>query len=280
MPRTPAHLLLGLSSVVLISCSSTPASQTTVTVPITAIVTETAVRTETVSVVATPDAPIGSEVVDPGSIASVAPSPPVSSAAAGSSTVTGALQSFDVEDLPAGEPGEVSVLGYSEPQEGSVHLVMRNNTGGAISQLVIDAVAYDATGAIIGSRSSSGSTPALVPDGEIVFMSVNLGLDEPAPSVEFAVEYEEGPSDGGPINLTVSEVNATEDGIFGRVTNDSGRDGTGATWIEALCFDGQTPTHKLYGGEGGSLTSGKSTTFSAPSILSAPCYNFRIGATG
>lgn len=145
---------------------------------------------------------------------------------------------LSVVSLPAGDAGAVTIIEAAETIDagGSVTTIVRNNTRDDIGRIEISGTARDASGALVGSGSSQGFSPAVVAPGEIAYGYVFFGHDIPTGSTfEFNVDSE--PVGEYFLPVTITEINNTGEQIVGAVMNDLDVEVSGPISADVLCFD-------------------------------------------
>lgn len=194
--------------------------------------------------------------------------------------------------LPDGEPGVVNVVQIGPVPAGesfgvSVPVVVRNYTSATVTQLAVTGGARSG-GALVGSGSSQGFSPAILEPGEVGFGYVYFDSEIPADSeldlTATSSDYSAGDTFGS-ADLTVTEANLIagefSDAIVGGVVNNSDVDVTGPHSVTAYCFDGDT----LVGTTGtfvdgpDPLTPGQSATFSID-LFDEACATYLVGSSG
>lgn len=145
--------------------------------------------------------------------------------------------------IPAGAPGEVSVVGAGapDPSSGSVPFVVRNNTDDAVYDVRVTATAKDPAGRILASGDDQGVRPFHIQPGTLGLGHIYFdGLTLPADTTfEFRVETR--PLDdlrySRTRDLEVAEASLFEDRIVGQIENP--QDGTleGMLGLTVTCFD-------------------------------------------
>jgi hypothetical protein len=145
--------------------------------------------------------------------------------------------------IPAGAPGEVSVVasGAPDPSSGSVPFVVRNNTDGDVYDVRVIATAKDASGRVVATGDDQGVRPFHVQPGTLGLGHVYFdGLVLPADTAfEFVVET--APADElrykRTRDLEVVEASLFEDRIVGQIENPQDGDVEGLIGITVTCFD-------------------------------------------
>jgi len=213
--------------------------------------------------------------------------PPAGEAAQPVSPAGDYLYNQSVGDLPAGSAGEVAIIARGVPDKyGTVQVVVRNNTGAPVSQIGLTGVAYDASGAIVGSGEDHGFNPGYVADGEISMGYLYFGSDtvKPDSDVDITVDSESGDDDFGLYvrNLVISDVNVTGTAVLGRLTNPHDVAVSGPISVDLVCFDAEgTPIdmHQTYA-DADEVDPGGQATFSIDFSDPGPCESFLMAASG
>jgi hypothetical protein len=155
-----------------------------------------------------------------------------------SSYVVG-IGDVSVLSLPDGDPGSVTVIAAAKTLnfQGSVNLVVRNNTSAVVGEINVSGTARDDTGALVGSGSSQGFQPKVVAPGEIAFGYVYFDVEQAGSAWEFNFDVAAEPVGDYFLPVTITEINNTGGQIIGAVTNDLDRDVSGSIEVVAICFD-------------------------------------------
>ena len=210
-----------------------------------------------------------------------------------SGAATTALVGTANPTFPMGAKGELVVVAngpYSD-QMNTVPVVVRNNTGRAVTSVEVQGAARDANGALVGSGSSQGVQPAAISPGGIGIGYVYFRTAPGASQFTFTTSSKPSKGSGNDYfaDVTITEHNYSEQQQFGTIqgqlvgtlVNPLQVTITGPISVLAMCFDpnGQ-PAATISGfGEGNELTAAASTTFSISSYgLSCPSY--LVGASG
>lgn len=140
--------------------------------------------------------------------------------------------------FPNGDPGFVSIIiqGTVIQPDGTVSIVVRNNTSKAVGPIEIAGTARDQSEKVVGSGSSQGMNPAVVAPGEIAFGYVFFDTDLAGtqPSFKFTVSSLPVSSHFRP--LLVDEINLVSKKILGSVTNNSEGNVSGPISADVICF--------------------------------------------
>lgn len=194
--------------------------------------------------------------------------------------------------LPDGEPGVVDVVQIGPVPAGesfgvSVPVVVRNNTSVTVTQLEVTGGARSA-GALVGSGSSQGFSPAILEPGEVGFGYVYFDSEIPADSeldlTATSNDYSVGETFGS-ADLTVTEANLIagefSDAIVGGVVNNSDVDVTGPHSVTAYCFDGDilVGTTGTFVNGPDPLMPGQAATFSID-LFDETCVTYLVGSSG
>ncbi len=162
--------------------------------------------------------------------------------------------------FPAGVAGQVSVV-YQAPisaqQNGTVvPIVLDNNSSHAVAHVDISGTAKDASGKVVGSGDSQGTSPSEIKPGQwtLAFIYFQSG-DNLSPSDRLSFNVKTSPADMSPYNtaaVQVTQANVSGSSITGGVQNTTGKVVIGPISVDAYCFDASG--HLVY--EQGTFTSG------------------------
>lgn len=192
--------------------------------------------------------------------------------------------------FPAGPVGKVSVV-YQAPispqQNGTaVPIVLDNNSSNAVAHVDISGTAKDATGKIVGSGDSQGTSPSVIKPGQwalafIYFQSGN-GLSS-SDKMSFSVNT--SPADTSSYNtaaVQVTQANMSSGSLTGGVQNTTGHVVTGPISVDAYCFDAKgLPFYEQGGFTSSSNDLASNATDSFQIDLSGQqCSSYLVGASG
>jgi hypothetical protein len=149
-----------------------------------------------------------------------------------------AIGDISTLELPAGEPGAVSVILVESAldQSQSLPVVVRNNTAQPVGAIDVTGTARDGSGGLVGSGSSQGFKPVVVAPGEIAFGYVFFGDGVPADAT-FEVSVSADPVGDYFMPVTITELSANTDQLVGVVTNDNEGAVSGPIGVDAICLD-------------------------------------------
>ena len=192
--------------------------------------------------------------------------------------------------FPAGVAGQVSVV-YQAPifaqQNGTVvPIVLDNNSSNAVAHVDIGGTAKDASGKIVGSGDSQGTSPSEIKPGQwaLAFIYFQSG-DNLSPSDRLSFNVKTSPADRSPYNtaaVQVTQANVSGSSITGGVQNTTGKVVIGPISVDAYCFDASG--HLVY--EQGTFTSGSgdlapnATDSFQINLYDQQCPSFLVGASG
>lgn len=189
--------------------------------------------------------------------------------------------------LPAGDPGEVSIIWSDDTvnRRGSVTMIVRNNTTDDIGRIDVTGTARDEAGDLVGSGSSQGFNPAVVAPGEIAYGYVYFDTELSDQSFEFAFEVDAEPvrADAfmSALPVTVTEINDTGAELVGAATNELDEEVNGPIGAAVLCFDAGGAVIDYTDGflEQDDLAAGATGSFSI-NLFDRPCPNGLVSASG
>ena len=140
--------------------------------------------------------------------------------------------------FPAGDPGVVSIIiqGTTIQRDGTVSIVIRNNTNKAVGPIEIAGTARDSSEKIVGSGSSQGMNPTVVDPGEIAFGYVYFDSDLAGTQPTFKFTVSSRPVSSYFRPLLVNEIYLVGEKILGSVTNSSESDVKGPISADVICF--------------------------------------------
>jgi hypothetical protein len=196
--------------------------------------------------------------------------------------------------FPAGAAGEVSVVyqGPISPQQSGtvVPIVLDNNSSKAVAHVDISSTAKDASGKIVGSGDSQGTSPSVIKPGQWTLAYIYF---EPATSLSssdtLSFNVNTSPADTSSYNtaaLQVTQANLSGSSITGGVQNTTGEVVTGPISVEFYCFD--AAGHPVYqqraftaGSTAGSGDLAPNATDSfQTNFYDQQCPSFLVGASG
>lgn len=188
--------------------------------------------------------------------------------------------------LPAGEPGEVSVVqvGPLVKDSGILLFAFRNNTDEAISHVDWSASARSG-GSIVSSGTSQGTIPAQVAPGEVGLSYIFFENAEAIPAkTEYEFTAETTEADTSSYNtapLKVTEANLVGDAIVGGATNETGATITGPYSVAIYCFNGNKIVSYTsdFAEPDGDLEDGGKVTFTAD-LYGDKCASYVVGIGG
>lgn len=133
---------------------------------------------------------------------------------------------FDI--LPAGTPGQVSIIPLAPYEYGRLPILVRNDSDRTLTNLHVLATIRDREGDLIAAEDD-WTTPSVVQPGGIAFYSVFFGADltgAPQANATYTFEYYEAePAYDAELSLTVPLIllsaDISEDVIVGRARNTS-----------------------------------------------------------
>lgn len=205
-------------------------------------------------------------------------------AASGSGLLAGTAD----PNLPAGDPGELSIVEVSElDTSGSspiLSLALRNNTDESLEDVEVT-VTVRSEGRIVATTTSEKVVPYYIQPGEIAltYASFSDGQEIPAdPEYSFTVQSQPvDPADDGYRPLSVTEANLSGSAVVGEATNESAETVHGPYTVSVYCFDGDTLLSQLstYTDQDGETAVGDSVFFSA-NLRDTTCPSFLVGVTG
>ncbi|HEU5117906.1 MAG TPA: hypothetical protein VFT74_14865 [Isosphaeraceae bacterium] len=215
------------------------------------------------------------------------PSPPASSPSpAANQPASVALSGTFKDTLPAGTQGQLAVIefGGTIQDDGTVPVILRNNTGSAVENIEVDGSARDSAGALAGSGQSQGITPYSVGAGKVAFGYVYFSSDLVGRKLTFQFTASGSAPRAAPAqrDLPAKEVNKVAGGDIVGSTKNLTDIKLAFVGANIICFDSaQQPTFSKTGGFGNpdTLQPGQSTTFTI-SLYGKPCVSFLIGVTG
>ena len=193
----------------------------------------------------------------------------------------GFVTAVDPPDLPAGEPGALSIVAQGPLVGGSQLFVLKNNTEGTLNGPGVEAVAMDADGVIIDTGMAVFG-PDVVPPGGLAFGSVYFREDAVTEAnITYSVE-----SDDMAFSVwtyvKISEVEKVGDTIRGQIVNDTAEpvEGIVGIGVEVLCLsDDGTPTGTFTGRAGAeTLPVGAKAAFEVDT--DGGCNRYLIAARG
>lgn len=188
--------------------------------------------------------------------------------------------------LPAGEPGEVSVVqvGPLKTDSGILLFAFRNNTDEGISHVDWTASARSG-GKLVSSGSSQGTIPAQVQPGEVGLSYIYF---ENADAIPAKSEYEFSASsskaDTSSYNtapLKVTETNVVGNAIVGGAVNQTGEKTTGPYGVDVYCFKGNKVVDYFssFAEPGEDLEPGGTVTFTVD-LYDNTCASYIVGVRG
>lgn len=180
-------------------------------------------------------------------------------------------------DLPAGEPGTISVVATG-PYNGTIlPVVLRNNSGKTAIRLKLSGRVRDSSGALIASGEDQGIDPRVVPPGGLAFGYVYFGgakFDSSTSTVEIRADAETGVEEDYFKSLEITEVNLVGGQLIGIARNDSTKNVTGPISADVLCLtaDGAVLSRQGTYADDDDLKPGQDTSFSINVRSSCPLY--------
>ncbi len=169
--------------------------------------------------------------------------------------------------IPAGVPGEVSIVMQSAPDSSGVSFILRNDTGTTVYGVEISGVARDADGRLVATGNGSVA-PDEIPAGGWAMGRLSFGYDSLVgdEELELAVTGVESDTFRDPMLLTVTEATLNPGGytdeLVGIARND---ESVAANFPSAsvACFDGDELTGVFHGyGDTDDVAPGATTPFS------------------
>jgi hypothetical protein len=188
-------------------------------------------------------------------------------------------------DLPAGEPGQISAVRVSDSTalSGSVPFIFRNNTDETIAHVNVTATIRDADGKLAASGDNQGTAPAQIPPGGLGMSYLYIGDAELPADADIEFTFSPSPADTSPFNtgdLTVTELEPTNEGIVGVATNQTDGTLSGPYSIWIYCFDDNAieDVRTGFGNEDADTPPGGTVSFSER--LPDGCTDYLVGVTG
>lgn len=183
--------------------------------------------------------------------------------------------------IPAGTPGEVTIVMQSEPDSSGVSFIVRNDTDEPAFDVEISGVARDADGTLV-STGSATVTPTEIPAGGWAMGEIRFGFDSLAgdEEIELAVTGVESETFRSPVMLTVTEATLSAGGytdeLVGIAQNDAA---AGVTYPIATvaCFDGSELTGVFTGlTDADDVAAGATTPFSINVSAEVTCTSWVV----
>lgn len=191
--------------------------------------------------------------------------------------------------IPAGEPGEVSVvaIGTLSPY-GGIPFVIRNNTDQNLRDVTASVTARDPAGNLLGVANVLTIRPSYIRAGGLGIGLVPFGGISLPPDAVFDIELQPKRADQVSLvffhDLDIAEASLFEDRIVGVIENKTDQTLTGPTII-SMCFDiNGTPLTQDIGGSQVILVPGDTQEFQVTNsgliLYGQPCPAFLVTATG
>jgi plastocyanin/Mg-chelatase subunit ChlD len=191
--------------------------------------------------------------------------------------------------IPAGEPGEVSVvaMGTLSPY-GGIPFVIRNNTDQNLRDVTASVTARDPAGNLLGVANVLTIRPSYIRAGGLGIGLVPFGGISLPPDAVFDIELQPKRADQVAIvffhDLDIVEASLFEDRIVGVVENKTDQTLTGPT-VTSMCFDlNGTPLTQDLGGSQTTIAPGDTQEFQVTNsgliLYGQPCPAFLVTATG
>jgi hypothetical protein len=189
--------------------------------------------------------------------------------------------------LPAGDPGQVSVIATGPPNAdsaaGTVAVIVRNNTSKTLTSITLSATARDPNGTLIGSGSDQGIQPNPTKPGEIAFGYVYFGTQLPA-TAQLDIKAQ-ADTTSSKVGLKINEANLAPgqfgiQQIVGTATNTTDKKVSGPAAVMVECFDASGALHHADTGyaKPDDAEAGETVSFSVD--LRDQCATFLVAASG
>ena len=210
-------------------------------------------------------------------------------------TVRAAPSAVDVSDtgvvgtalalIPAGVAGELSIVATGAFDEGTVPIVLRNNTDAAITSIEVSGDVRDRDGRVTQTVSGNQFKPVILQPGQVAIGSVYLG--QPVAPTDVVHLEADGTADlsyyeaRGAVSLETVEFNDLGDRITGSVQNPSGRATTDTGYLQLMCLDDAgTPLWTNSGSVDAGMAPGDIAAFEFGKFGGIPvdCGNYLFGA--
>ncbi len=188
--------------------------------------------------------------------------------------------------IPAGEAGELSVVGIG-PYDGNVlPIVARNNTGMDIIRITAVATARNPAGQVIGSGSDQLFNPNLVRSGGVAFGYAYFDGIELPPDTTYEVDLSYTPATEDDFenrrDLEIVEASSIEGRVVGSLLNIYDATMTGPISTNAVCFGPNgVPSNFIQSySSKESVAPNESFSFQVDNFQSTDCSLFLVAASG
>jgi hypothetical protein len=190
--------------------------------------------------------------------------------------------------LPAGEPGEISVIavGPRSSNSSSVDIVVRNNTDKIVRRIAVSAVARAKDGSLFASGGDQGFHPNVVRPGEIALGYVYFGANvELSPDLTFEFEGTAQPADEDRYenirDLEVVEASLVANKrVVGMLRNPYDKPVTGPIEAVVACFDSKGALLGYYSDFTDKETADSGATVPYQVDIRGPCPVFLVAGSG
>jgi hypothetical protein len=192
--------------------------------------------------------------------------------------------------FPAGPAGKVSVV-YQAPispqQNGTVvPIVLDNNSSKAVAHVDISGTAKDASGKIVGSGDSQGTSPSVIMPGQwalaFIYFQSGDGLSS-SDTMSFSVNTSQADTSSyNTAAIQVTQANMSSGSLTGGVQNTTGHVVTGPISVDAYCFDANGHPNYEQGGftsSSGDLAPNATDSFQID-LSGQQCSSYLVGASG
>lgn len=205
--------------------------------------------------------------------------------------VGGFLASNIKPTLPAGQPGQVSVVAIGSLDldgigGGILTVAFRNNTNAPISHVDLSATARH-HGTLVGSGSSQGIEPAWIQPGEVgfgyIYFSSTRSMSKTGMTYEFTADTMA--ADTSALNtapIKVSEATYNGSAIIGSGVNATGKTLSGPYSVGIFCFSGGKLSSAVTSGfadQNGDVAPNGHVSFTVD-LYGKSCAHFVVGIDG
>jgi hypothetical protein len=145
--------------------------------------------------------------------------------------------------IPAGTPGEISVVGFGNGNYGMFPIVARNDLGQDVSSIKVSVTIRDASGALVANGDTGqGLSPRYVRAGGLAIGSIYLGPEFVVPDgaqVEYDISFAPASvvSPFDKLDFDIVEASLFENRIVGTLSNEQEVPGDLGIDVTAVCFD-------------------------------------------
>ncbi len=188
--------------------------------------------------------------------------------------------------LDEGVAGELSVVAVGVVGDGSLPLVIRNDTGEDVENVQVEIIAR-ADGALVATGQGQGIQPYVVEDGGVALVYGYFGGADVPEDAEFEFAVTADPVGANEFNATldliVDEVNGIEDGVVGILSNPHEETVSGIILIGTACFDesGQLLNYNQSSANAGELGPGQTQPVQVSTSLQVDaCPFFLLAGNG